>query len=107
MSTHHRQNPTEIIHLLCLQLFVFAFFNFLPSKELCLCKDWELIWQIQFLMLCLQCLMEFLEIIIPLPDHYFCYSLRWSSRKYLQHINKIRMWWVGHLEHMGEMRNAY
>jgi hypothetical protein len=28
------------------------------------------------LMFCPEFLVEFLEIIIPLPDHYFCYSLR-------------------------------
>jgi len=27
--------------------------------------------------------MEFLEIIVSLPDYYFCYSLWWSFRKYL------------------------
>jgi len=27
--------------------------------------------------------MKFLEIIVSLPDYYFCDSLRWSFRKYL------------------------
>ena len=61
------------------------FWNVLPSKEFSLCKDWKLILQIQLLMFCPEFFMEFLEIIVSLPDYYFCYSLRWSFRKYLQH----------------------